>query len=82
MHVKQPGRLPMRMPDSLLSGTRAVADRRGKESLSSVHGVVSDTVSTPQGVDLRDQGADGKVVAHDCPLSAEHTSLVMPGSVA
>ena len=71
----------MRMPDSLLSGTRAVADRRGKESLSSVHGVVSDTVSTPQRT-CATKVRTGKAVAHDCPLSAEHTSLEVLGSVA
>ena len=79
MHVKQPGRLRMRMPDSLLSGTGGRGPSRERVTILGAWCGVSDSLYAPRG-DLRDR--TGKAVAHDCPLSAEHTSLEVLGSVA
>jgi hypothetical protein len=68
----------MRMPDSLLSGTRAVADREGNSHYPRC--MVSPI--RPNGWTCATKVRTGKAVAHDCPLSAEHTSPRVPGSVA
>jgi hypothetical protein len=71
----------MRMPDSLLSGTGGRGPSRERVTILGAWCGVSDTVSTPQRT-CATKVRTGKAVAHDCPLSAEHTSLEVPGSVA
>ena len=72
----------MRMPDSLLSGTRAVADREGNSHYPRCMVWCLRQALCPKGWTCATKVRTGKAVAHDCPLSAEHTSLEVPGSVA